>query len=163
MYIQDTEAGRKIEVVIEPIKSKDWREIKRDSNFTFDWAKYKGKEVYKLRVLHEERIQGLMCVIDHIDELTNAIEIELLEVRDENVGKKKKLDRIAGTLIAFACRESFKRGHEGYIFLTPKTELIDHYAAKYYLMYIGPIGTNPVGVMVGEERVARKLIKEYLE
>jgi hypothetical protein len=104
-----------------------------------------------------------MCIIDHIDELTNAIEIELLEVGDENVGKKKKLDRIAGTLIAFACRESLKRGHEGYIFLTPKTKLIDHYKAKYYLAFTGPIGNNSIGVMVGEEKVARKLIKEYLE
>ena len=163
MYIQDTRTGEKMEVVIEPIKLKDWRAIKRDSNFTFDWAKYKEREVYKLRILHEERIQGLMCIIDHDDEQTNAIEIELLEVGNENVGKTKKLDRIAGTLIAFACRESLKRGHEGYIFLTPKTELVDHYAAKYYLMYIGPIGNNPVGLMVGEEGVARKLIKEYLE
>jgi len=163
MYIQDINTGEKIEVVIELISSRDLREIKKDSNFIFDWAKYTDKEVYKLRIFQEDKIQGLMCIIDHLDENTDAIEIELLEVGDENVGKKKRFDRIAGTLIAFACRESLKRGHEGYIFLTPKTKLIDHYNSKYYLSFIGPIGNNPVGVMVGEEKVARKLIKEYLE
>lgn len=163
MYIKDTSTGERIEVVIEPISSKDLKVINKDSNFSFEWSKYKDKEVYKLLILQEDKIQGLMCIIDHVDELTNAIEIELLEVGDENVGKKKKLDRIAGTLIAFACRESFKRGHEGYIFLTPKTKLIDHYEAKYYLTFTGPVGNNHVGLMVGDEKVARKLMKEYLD
>jgi len=163
MYILDIKTGEKIEVVIEPISSKDFKEIKKDSNFAFDWSKYKGKEVYKLRVVQEDKIHGLICIVDHVDELTNAIEIELLEVGEENVGKKKKLDRIAGTLIAFACRESLKRGHDGYIFLTPKSKLIRHYSAKYYLSFTGPIGANLVGLMVGEENIARRLIKEYLE
>ena len=163
MYIQDTNTGDKIEVVIEPVSSKDLKEIKKDANFTFNWTKYKGKEVYKLRILKEDKMQGLMYIVDHVDEAINAIEIVLLEVGEENVGKKKKFDRIGGTLIAFACRESIKRGHDGYIFLTPKTNLITHYNAKYYLNFIGPIGINPVGIMVAEEEIARKLIKEYLE
>jgi len=163
MYIQDTKTGKKFKIVIESVLLSDFEVIKKDSNFAFEWKKYKKKEVYKLRIVQEEKIQGLMCIVDHDDELTNAIEIELLEVADENVGKKRKLGRIAGVLIAFACRESIKRGHEGYIFLTPKTKLIEHYQSKYHLSFTGPLGNNPVGVMVGEETIARKLIKQYLE
>lgn len=163
MYIEDVKTGQKIEVCIEHISVKDLKAIRKDPNFRFDWGKYKNKEIYKLRVSKEEKIYGLMCIIDHTDEETNAIEIELLEVGDENVGKKKKLNRIAAILIAFAFRESIKRGHEGYVFLTPKTELINHYQAKYNLQFTGPLGANLIGVMVGEEKIARKLIKEYLE
>lgn len=163
MYIQDVKSGEKIEVAIELGSVQDLKIIKNDPEFKFDWSKYQGKEVYKLHILNEEKIQGLMCLIDHVDEETNAIEIELLEVRDENIGKKKKLDRISGCLIAFACRESIKRGHDGYFFLIPKSELIEHYHAKYHLAYIRPIGKNLTGIMVGEEKLSRKLIKEYLE
>lgn len=163
MHIEDIKTGEEIEATIERITLKDLKIIKSDTNFAFDWTKYTNKEVYKLRILGEEKIQELMCIVDHVDELTNAIEIELLEVRDENVGKKKKLDRIAGTLIAYACKESIRRGHEGYIFLTPKSNLISHYQAKYHLSFTGPLGENRVGVMVGDEKISRKLIKQYLE
>lgn len=163
MYIGDVKTGEKIEVVIERITLKDLKAIKTNPHFVFNWTKYKDKEIFKLCTRSDKKIQGLMCIMDHVDEQTNAIEIELLEVGTENVGKKKKFDRIAGTLIAYACRESIKRGHEGYIFLTPKTDLINHYKEKYHLSFIGPIGTNPVGLMIGEEKIARKLIKQYLE
>ena len=163
MYIQDVKTGEKIEVTIERVSAKDFATIKKDSNFNFNWNKYKNGEVYKLRVVNKDKISGLMCIIDHTEAETNAIEIELLEVGEENVGNKKQYDRIAGTLIAFACRESIKRGHDGYFFLTPKTKLINHYQNKYHLFFTGPLGRNPIGLMVGEEGVSRKLIKEYLE
>ena len=163
MYIKDVKTGQKIGVSVEYVSAKDLKAIKKDLNFRFDWGKYKKEEVYKLWERKKEKIYGLMCIIDHSDEETNAIEIELLEVGEENVGKKKKLDRIAGTLIAFAFRESIKRGHDGYLFLTPKTNLIHHYQTRYNLAFTGPLGANLIGVMVGEENIARKLIKEYLE
>lgn len=73
---------------------------------------YKSQEVYKLRLKTSELILGLMCLIDHRDPETRAIEIELLEVSIENTRSTKKWDRIAGCLIAYACRESFKRGDD---------------------------------------------------
>ena len=39
-----------------------------------------------------------MCLIDHEDEAPNAIEIELLEVSEENIGSEKKLDNIGGCI-----------------------------------------------------------------
>lgn len=163
MYIEDVKTGQKLEAVIEPISAEDLKIIKSDPDFTFNWGKYKGMEVRKLRSLTDKKILGLMCIIDHTDPGTNAIQIECLEVRDENVGKKKKLDRIAGCLIAYACRESIKRGHDGHIYLYPKSNLIEHYQDKYGFFYTGPVVISRTGIMIGEERLARKLIKEYLE
>jgi hypothetical protein len=44
-----------------------------------------------------------------------AVEIRLLESAKSNVGKGKKVDSIAGCLIAWACRLSIKRGYDGWI------------------------------------------------
>jgi len=75
------------------------------------------------------------------------------------MGPGKKLDRIAGCLIAFACKESFKRGHDGCIFLIPKTYLINHYQEKYGFHYM-PWKTEkrPEGFMILYEDGSRRAL-----
>lgn len=166
MLIRDTATGERLEAVIELLANKDFKIIQKSKNRfdKFDWSEYQNHEVYKLRLKNDETILGLMCLIDHPDAATNAIEIELLEVSDENIGSEKKLDYIGGCLIAFACRESFKRGHEGCVFLTPKTKLLEHYPLKYGFHYT-PLKTveRPEGLMILYEEGSRKLIRKYLE
>jgi hypothetical protein len=164
MKLQVVESGEEIEAVIEVLDPKDFRQVaKSKGGFQFNWKKYKDQEIYKLRDRLNDKILGLICIQDHTDPETNAIEIELLEVIKENVGKNKKIERIAGCLVAFACRESFRRGHEGFLFLTPKTGLIDHYAEKYNMAYCPPIGNKLEGIMVAGPKVSLSLIKAYLE
>jgi hypothetical protein len=166
MFLKETLSGTKLEAVIEFMNVKDFKAVKKDSNRfnNFDWDKYKAEEVYKLRLKTDKIILGLMCLKDHTDEATNAIEIELLEVSNDNIGKKKKFDNIAASLIAYACRESFKRGHDGCVFLTPKTFLVEHYHSKYGFYYL-PLKTleRPIGLMILYEDGARKMIKKYLD
>lgn len=166
MFIKDVATGETLEAVIEPMTNKDFKAIKKgkDRFNKFDWSEYQGEEVYKLRLKSDDTILGLMCLIDHEDEATNAIEIELLEVSEENIGSEKKLDNIGGCLIAFACRESFKRGHDGVVFLTPKTQLLKHYPLKYGFHHM-PLRTvqRPEGLMILSEVNSRKLIKKYLD
>lgn len=166
MFIKDVSTGEELEAVIEPMTSKDFKAIKKskDRFNKFDWNECQGEEVCKLRLKNDDVILGLMCLMDHEDEETNAIEIELLEVSEENIGSEKKLDNIGGCLIAFACRESFKRGHDGFVFLTPKTQLLKHYPSKYGFHYM-PLRTikRPEGLMILYEENSRKLIKEYLD
>jgi hypothetical protein len=166
MVLKDTETGELLKAVIERLRTKDFTVIKKskDRFDKFDWSKYKEQEVYKLRLKTDDIILGLICLRDHKDEETNAIEIELLEVSKENIGSKKKFDYIGGCLIAFACRESFKRGHDGCIFLTPKTYLLKHYTSKYGFHHM-PLKTlrRPEGLMILYEDGSRKLIKRYLE
>lgn len=164
MKIQVVESGGEIEAVIEALNTKDFKQVaKSKGGFQFNWKKYKGQELYKLRDSQNDKILGLMCIQDHTDPETNAIEIELLEVIAENTGKSKKIEGIAGCLIAFACRESFRRGHEGFVFLTPKTGLIEHYADKYNMVYCPPLGSKLEGIMVAEPRVSLSLIRTYLD
>lgn len=165
MFLKETATGTAVEAVIEPVTSNDFKLIKKDKERfdKFDWDQYRKQEVYKLRLKTAETILGLICLIDHPDIATNAIEIELLEVSNENIGANKKLDNIGGCLIAFACRESFKRGRGGFVFLTPKTSLLDHYRSKYGFHHM-PVRTaaRPEGLMILYEEASIKLIRKYL-
>jgi hypothetical protein len=164
--LMDVKERRLIDAVIEPMIAKDFTLIKKskDRFDKFDWSKYKRKEVFKLRLKENDLIVGLICLIEHKDAAIDAIEIELLEVSTENTGKEKVLDYIGGCLIAFACRESFKRGHEGYIFLVPKTSLINHYINRYGFTH-EPVKApgRPDGFMVQDGKGARKIIKDFLD
>ncbi len=165
MVLEETVSGEEFEALIEPIIPNDFKAIKKDKvRFnSFNWNLYKNKEVYKLRLATDESILGLMCLIDHPGDGINAIEIELLEIGADNRGGKKKLANIAGCLIAFACRESFKRGYEGWVFLVPKTSLLEHYTAKYGFTHV-PIKTpdRPEGFMELNPSRSLRLIKKYL-
>jgi hypothetical protein len=166
MQLEEVSSGEKFEAIIEPMTPKDFKAIKKDKiRFdSFDWNAYKNNEVYKLRLAADETILGLMCLIDHPGEGINAVEIDLLEVSVENRRGKMKLAPIAGCLIAFACRESFKRGYDGWVFLTPKTYLLDHYPSAYGFTHV-PFKTQdrPDGFMELNTGASLKLIKKYLD
>lgn len=166
MKLKDVQSGVEFEAEIERISKEDFKTIKKDVNrfAKFDWSRYKSKEIYKLRLKNGTEILGLMCITDHTDPQTDAIEIELLEVAIENVGADKKIENIGGCLIAFACRESIKRGHDGYVFLIPKTNLIEHYINVYGFELV-PIRTpsRPEGILVLHGQVSRGVIEKYLK
>lgn len=66
------------------------------------------------------------------------VEIKLLASSAVNIGKHKIYDRIAGCLIAFACRRAVSMyGPEACISLVPKTVLVRHYMSRYYLTHAG--------------------------
>ncbi|HEV2482503.1 MAG TPA: hypothetical protein VGS79_22720 [Puia sp.] len=111
--------------------------------------------------MNDEMILGLMRLTDHPGD---GIEIALLEVSAENRRGKKKFAHIAGCMIAFACRESFKRGYEGWVFLVPKTYLVQHYSSKYGFIFV-PIRTSsrPDGFMELNTGGSLRMIKRYLE
>jgi len=166
MTLLETATGKKREAVIEAMKRKDFQIIKTSYHGLnkFEWSEFKGQEVFKIFLKDDETILGLVHLIDHEDEATNAIEIALLEVSDENIGRNKKFENIGGCLIAYACRESFKRGHDGFVFLTPKTDLIEHYSSKYGFEYV-PLKTpsRPEGLMILYDNASRRLIRQYLD
>lgn len=164
--LMDVVVGKLIEAVIEPLTTKDFALIRKskDRFDKLDWSKYMGKEVYKLRLKENDLIVGQVCLIEHQDPAIDAMEIELLEVSAENIGTGKSLDYIGGCLIAFACRESFKRGHQGCVFLVPKTSLIDHYVNKYGFRYERiKTADRPNGIMVHYDTGARRIIKEFID
>lgn len=53
--------------------------------------------------------------------------MHLVENAPFNKGKTKVYAGVAGNLVAFACKLSFQRGHEGNVSFISKTQLIHNY------------------------------------
>ena len=71
---------------------------------------------------------------------------------------------VGGCLIAFACRESFKRGYEGWVFLVPKTNLIEHYHSNYGFLHVRSSSTTrPNGIMTLNGKASQKIITDYFD
>jgi dUTPase len=136
MYITERRTGNKHTVVVEPVVLEDYRYITK-KRFFFDWKTERNYQVYKLRRSVNDVILGLMSL--EIIDSDKRIEIKLLAVSIENrSSSKKEYDRIAGTLIGFACREAIKHyGVEACVSLLPKTDLKDYYIAKYGMIDAG--------------------------
>ncbi|HVI44352.1 MAG TPA: hypothetical protein VM802_05765 [Chitinophaga sp.] len=165
MEVEDSKTGGRYEIMIERLTLNDFKIVKKDKiRFdSFNWSKYREQEVYKLRLTECQEILGLMCLNEFPPETgINALEIELLEVSVENRGNNKRLQGIAGCLIAFACREAFNRGYKGWVFLIPKSELIEHYSKAYGFVHI-PLRAvaRPEGFMELETGRSVQLLKKY--
>lgn len=64
---------------------------------------------------------------------------------------------VAGNLVAFACRHSFQRGHEGNVSFLSKSQLINHYEKSLGAIHFGG------RVMIIETKAAIKLIDRYFK
>ena len=141
-------------VAIEPIEKDDWVQLTK-TNFFFDWKKERGNELWKLTRSESTIILGVMSLIDYPAEY--RIEIHLLASRRQEVGQKKIYSRIAGCLIAWACRLAAQRyGPLACVCLIPKTELRSHYMDVY--------GMSDAGWQLFLEEVAlHNLIDKYID
>ncbi|GAB4093553.1 hypothetical protein [Flaviaesturariibacter terrae] len=162
--IKDLESGTTLDAMIEPASAGDFQQVRKNkAEFPhFKWSNYKSEEVYRVTLVNSKEVLAMMCNKDHAEEATNAIEIVLLEVANSHVGTKKRYGNIAGCLIAFACRESIKRGRGGLMFLIPKTDLVKHYQSIYGLQYERN-ARSYTGMMVAYLNDSRRLIQTYLE
>ena len=153
MFLIECATGKKVEAIIEAVNRNEFRSIEKSERFGFDWNVEATNIVCKLSAIENTEILGVMSLIDFQDQ--NWIKINLLESSYENVGANKKYDRIAGCLIAYACRMVFKRNYYGAIGLFPKTRLKKHYMEKYGFCergrYLESDGLNSI-----------ELTKEYL-
>lgn len=154
MFVIHTESGRKIEAAIIKLDAKEIALINKSKRFDFNWNKEKQYDVYKLNVKGIDEPLGLMSLADR--PIDFAIEIRLLASSLENVSKTKQYQRIAGCLIAFACRKAFDAGYGGYVCLKPKTELEVHYQDMY-----GFVSTKLFLITQGHNSLT--LIKKYYE
>ncbi len=135
MQVVLCKTGEPKKIVVEQLEESDYKIITK-SKYHFNWKDQKSNDVYKLRLIENEEILGLMSLKVHFDE--TRIEILLLACSIENTGNNKIFDRIAGNLIAFACRESIKLfGADACVSLVPKTELKKYYISKYGMLDAG--------------------------
>ena len=83
--------------------------------------------------------------------------MHLVESALYNKGKTKMYSGVPGNLVAFACKLSFQRGHEGNVSFLSKTQLVDHYIKTLGAFHFGG------RVMIIETQAALKLINKYFQ
>jgi hypothetical protein len=155
--IENVITGDNFPTEISVLTNQDLKTVSKKKGWLFDWKKeFKNpqRETYKLTIFHNpEIIQGLISV----EVKSDHVYMHLVENAPFNKGKSKVYAGVAGNLVAFACRLSFQRGHEGNVSFISKTQLIEHYEKTLGAFHFGG------RVMIIETKSALKLIDKYFK
>jgi len=153
--IENVLTGDSFQTDVSIVNNDDLKLITKKNGWLFDWkkeAKLPDRDVYKLTIVNNsEIIQGLVSLT--VQE--NEVLMHLIESAPFNKGKQKVYAGVPGNLVAFACKLSFQRGCDGYVFFIAKTKLIDHYTKILNAEHIG------AHRMVINTAAALKLIDKY--
>lgn len=153
--IQNAVTGDSFPTDVSIFSIEDFKSLKKKNEWQFDWKlefKHPERDVYKLTIVNNQSIiQGLIS----LEVKSDHVYIHLLENAPFNKGKKKVYEGVPGNLVAFACKLSFQRGHEGYVSFLSKTRLVKHYEET--------LGANHLGglVMIINTNAALKLTDKY--
>jgi len=131
----------------------------KNDGWSFNWQELNGEPYTKTYALKTKgkasSIEGML----HL-KITHGMQVmDIIEIAPHNIGSQnKKYDFVAGSLIAFACRESFKLENEykGYLTFVSKSKLIEWYIDKYGAKQA--VGRK----MFIEPEMSIKLIDKYL-
>lgn len=155
--VENVVTGDSFQTEVSLVSKADLKSVTKKNSWLFDWKfehKQPEREVYKLTILGNPHvIQGLIC----LEAKSDHIYMHLVENAPFNKGKAKMYAGVAGNLVAFACRLSFQRGHEGNVSFLSKSQLIDHYEKTLGAIHFGG------RVMIIETRAALKLIDQYFK
>ena len=153
--IENVVTGDSFPTDITIISGDDLKNVTKKMKWVFDWKfefKRPERSVYKLTIVNNQTvIQGLIS----LEIMPDHVYMHLIESAPFNKGKSKIYAGVLGNLVAFACKLSFQRGHEGNVTFISKTQLIDHYTLTLGAVHIGRQR------MVIETAEALKLIEKY--
>ena len=155
--IENVTTGDSFQTVVSLLTTSDLKAISRKNDWEFDWKsefKQAEREIYKLTIAgNTSIIQGLMS----IEIKSDHVYLHLVENAPFNKGNSKVYAGVPGNLVAFACRLSFQRGHEGNVSFLSKSQLIEHYERTLGAFHFGG------RIMIIETRAALKLIATYFK
>jgi len=153
--IENVVTGDSFATEISIVSIADLKTVTKKSNWQFDWGieyKQPQRDVYKLTIVNNQQIlQGLIS----LEVKEDHVYMHLVESAPFNKGKTKMYAGVPGNLVAFACKLSFQRGHEGNVSFFSKTQLVQHYMDSLAAMHIGG------RIMIIDTVAALKLINKY--
>lgn len=142
---------------ISVLKSTDLKTVSKINKWLFNWkAEYAlpERDVYKLTIVNNSNvIQGLIS----LEIKSDHIYMHLVESAPFNKGKSKVYSGVPGNLVAFACKLSFQRGHQGNVSFLSKSQLVEHYEKSLGAFHFGG------RVMIIDTTAALKLINKYFQ
>lgn len=155
--IENVITGDSFATEISILSAHELKKVNKVNGWLFNWKdefKMPSCDVYKLTIANNPNIiQGLIS----LEVKSDHVYMHLLESAPFNKGKTKVYMGVPGNLVAFACKLSFQRGHEGNVSFISKTQLIDHYEKTLGAFHFGG------RVMIIETQAALKLINKYFK
>jgi hypothetical protein len=116
-----------------------WKDKKQiiSKEWQFKWheeLKQSDREVYKLTTINNPVIiHGLLSITEKSDHIF----MNLIENAKFNKGRNKVFNGVAANLVAYSCKCSFERGHDGFLAFDAKTVLIKHYEETLKAQHFG--------------------------
>jgi hypothetical protein len=148
-------SGDSFQTDITLISTSDLQTVTKKNGWQFDWKlelKRPERDIYKLTIVNNQSIiQGLIS----LEIKSDHVFMHLVENAPFNKGKTKIYSGVPGNLVAFACKLSFQRGHEGNVAFISKTQLIDHYVKSLGAVHFGG------RLMIIDTNAALRLINKY--
>ena len=125
--IENVVTGDSFATDVSILTTNDLRVITKTKGWLFNWREeFKDpiRDIYKLTIVNNPTIiQGLVS----LEVKGDHVYMHLVENAPFNKGQTKMYSGVAGNLVAFACKLSFQRGHEGNVSFLSKSQLVDHY------------------------------------
>jgi len=153
--IENVVSGDSFSTDISLITLQDLKSVTKKNKWMFDWKfefKQPERDVYKLTIVSNHTIiQGLIS----LEVKSDHVYMHLVESAAFNKGKSKVYAGVPGNLVAFACKLSFQRGHDGNVSFHSKTQLVQHYIDSLGAMHVGG------RIMIIDTTAALKLINKY--
>ena len=153
--IENVVSGDSFSTDISLITLQDLKSVTKKNKWMFDWKfefKQPERDVYKLTIVSNHTIiQGLIS----LEVKSDHVYMHLVESAAFNKGKSKVYAGVPGNLVAFACKLSFQRGHDGNVSFHSKTQLVQHYIDSLGAMHGGG------RIMIIDTTAALKLINKY--
>ena len=135
--IQNVVTGDNFPTDITLISSSDIMSITKKNGWVFDWKfefRQPERDVYKLTIVNNQNvIQGLIS----LEIKQDHVYMHLVESAAFNKGRIKIYSGVPGNLVAYACKLSFQRGHDGNVSFVSKSQLIDHYKETLGAIHFG--------------------------
>lgn len=155
--IENVVTGDSFATDISLLTINDLKSITKRNKWLFDWKVEfvrPERDVYKLTIVNNATIiQGLVSLEVKIDH----VYMHLVESSPFNKGNAKVYSGVPGNLVAYACKLSFQRGHEGNVSFISKSQLVEHYEKILGAFHFGG------RIMIIETQSALRLINKYFK
>ncbi|MBI4945949.1 MAG: hypothetical protein HY840_06065 [Bacteroidetes bacterium] len=155
--IENVITGDSFPTDVLPLTRVELKHITKKRGWNFDWKSeflFPDRDVYKLTITNNvEIVQGLIS----LSVTPDNVYVHLLENAPFNIGRNKIYAGVAGNLMAFACKLSFKHGRDGFVSFRAKTRLIDYYIKSLGAIHFGG------HLLVIQTDSALKLLDKYFK
>lgn len=155
--IENAITGDSFQTEISVLQNSDLKHLTKKNGWLFNWKEeFKNpiRDIYKLTIVGNSTIiQGLIS----LEVKSDHVYMHLVENAPFNKGKTKVYVGVAGNLVAYACKLSFQRGHDGNVSFLSKSQLVDHYEKTLGAFHFGG------RIMIIETKSALRLINRYFQ